>query len=97
MRPPEIIDAALPEGLLGFTDGVSRIWLDQQLTTVDRRVVLEHELVHYARGHRGHCIAVIEHGIDCEVATGSSTSTSSVTPPPGPPRTPPTSSLRSST
>lgn len=70
MRPPEIIDTALPDGLLGFTDGISRIWLDEQLTAVDRRVVLDHELIHYARGHKGHCIAVIEHAIDREVAAG---------------------------
>lgn len=70
MRSPEIIDEALPEGILGYTDGISRIWLDARLTAVDRRVVLDHELVHYARGHLGHCIAVIEHGIDREVATG---------------------------
>lgn len=70
MRPPEIIDAALPEGILGYTDGVSRIWLDRELTAVDRRVVLDHELVHYARGHRGHCLAVVERGIDREVACG---------------------------
>jgi|SRR5699024_1899367 len=70
MRPPKIIDAALPEGVLGYTDGVARIWLDNQLTAVDRRVVLDHELIHYCRGHRGHCIGVVEHGIDREVATG---------------------------
>lgn len=70
MRTPEIIDAALPEGLLGFTDGVSRIWLDRELTAVDRRVVLDHELIHYSRGHRGHCLAVVERGIDREVASG---------------------------
>lgn len=70
MREPEIIDTALPEGILGFTDGVSTIWLDEQLTAVDRRVVLDHELVHYARGHRGHCLAVVERGIDREVACG---------------------------
>lgn len=70
MRPPEIIDAELPEGLLGYTDGISRIWLDDQLTAVDRRVVLDHELIHYSRGHMGHCVAVIEHAIDREVATG---------------------------
>lgn len=70
MREPEIIEAALPDGLLGFTDGVARIWLDRELTAVDRRVVLDHELIHYARGHRGHCLTVIEHGIDREVACG---------------------------
>lgn len=70
MRPPEIIYDDLPEGVLGYTDGVSRIWLDRHLDKVDRRVVLDHELIHYARGDRGHCIAVIEHGIDREVATG---------------------------
>lgn len=70
MRPPKIIDAALPEGVLGYTDGIARIWLDEQLTAVDRRVVLDHEMVHYARGHHGHCIGVIEHGIDRQVATG---------------------------
>ena len=51
--PPKIIDAPLPEGVLGYTDGVARIWLDDQLTAVDRRVVLDHELIHYVRGHRG--------------------------------------------
>lgn len=70
MRPPEIIDAALPEGILGYTDGVSRIWLHRELTAIDRRVVLDHELIHYARGHRGHCLAVIERGIDRQVALG---------------------------
>lgn len=70
MRPPEIIDAALPEGILGYTDGIARIWLDRELTAVDRRVVLDHELVHYARGHQGHCIGVVERGIDRQVATG---------------------------
>ncbi|MGO2311655.1 MAG: ImmA/IrrE family metallo-endopeptidase [Brachybacterium tyrofermentans] len=70
MRPPEIIYAALPDGLLGFTDGISKIWLDHQLTAVERRVVLDHELIHYARGHLGHCVAVIEHSIDQQVAAG---------------------------
>lgn len=70
MRPPKIIYKALPDGLLGFTDGISRIWLDHELTKVEQRVVLDHELIHYSRGHRGHCIAVIEHGIDREVAAG---------------------------
>ena len=70
MRPPEIIEAALPEGIPGYTDGVSRIWLHHELTAVDRRVVLEHELVHYVRGHQGHCLAITEHGIDREVASG---------------------------
>ncbi|WP_122940943.1 hypothetical protein [Brachybacterium sp. EE-P12] len=37
---------------------------------MDRRVVLDHELIHYARGHRGHCIAITERGIDRQVATG---------------------------
>lgn len=70
MRSPEIIDAPLPEGVLGYTDGVARIWLDEQLTAVDRRVVLDHEMVHYARGHQGHCLGVVEDGIDRQVATG---------------------------
>lgn len=70
MRPPKIIDATLPEGVLGYTDGVSRIWLDEQLTAVDRRVVLDHEMVHYCRGHHGHCLGVVEDGIDRQVATG---------------------------
>lgn len=70
MRPPEIIDAPLPEGVLGYTDGVARIWLDRELTAVDRRVVLDHELIHYARGHQGHCIAITERSIDRQVATG---------------------------
>ena len=70
MLEPTIIDTDLPEGVLGYTDGVARIWLDRQLTAVDRRVVLDHEMVHYVRGDRGHCIAVVEHGIDREVACG---------------------------
>lgn len=70
MRSPEIIDAPLPEGVLGYTDGVARIWLDEQLTAIDRRVVLDHELIHYSRGHRGHCLGVVEDGIDRQVATG---------------------------
>lgn len=70
MLEPLIIDAELPEGILGLTDGRTTIWLDTQLTAVDRRVVLEHELVHYARGHEGHCLAVTEHGIDRQVACG---------------------------
>ncbi len=70
MRPPQIVDADLPAGILGYTDGTTTIWLDRYLTAVDRRVVLEHELIHYIRGHRGHCIAVIEREIDREVATG---------------------------
>ncbi len=70
MLEPRILDAPLPEGLLGYTDGTSTIWLDERLTAVDRRVVLEHELTHYARGHTGHCLAVVEHGIDREVACG---------------------------
>lgn len=70
MREPKIIEAALPDGLLGFTDGIARIWLDRELTAVDRRVVLDHELIHYSRGHRGHCVAVIERDIDRDVARG---------------------------
>lgn len=70
MRETEIIDTALPEGILGFADGVSTIWLDEQLTAVDRRVVLDHALVRYSRGNRGHCLAIVDHGIDREVACG---------------------------
>ncbi|WP_165831862.1 ImmA/IrrE family metallo-endopeptidase [Brachybacterium endophyticum] len=70
MLEPRILDAALPEGLLGYTDGATTIWLDEQLTAVDRRVVLDHELVHYVRGHEGHCLAVVENGIDRQVACG---------------------------
>lgn len=68
MPEPTIIDAALPEGILGYTDGRTTIWLDEQLTATDRRVVLAHELIHLERGDVGHCTAVIEHGIDREVA-----------------------------
>ena len=68
MHEPTIIDDALPEGILGMTDGRTTIWLDEQLTAVDRRVVLAHELLHYRRGDEGHCTAVVEHGIDREVA-----------------------------
>lgn len=70
MDEPTIIFQDLPDGLLGFTDGTSTIWIDKHLSQVDRRVVIEHELVHYVRGHRGHCLAVHENGIDRIVASG---------------------------
>lgn len=70
MLEPTIIDTDLPEGVLGYTDGIARIWLDRQLTAVDRRVVLDHEMVHYIRSDTGHCLAVYERGIDREVASG---------------------------
>ena len=68
MHEPTIIDDALPEGILGLTDGHTTIWLDERLTAVDRRIVLAHELLHYQRGDAGHCTAVVEHGIYREVA-----------------------------
>lgn len=40
MRPPQIVDADLPAGILGYTDGTTTIWLDRYLTAVDRRVVI---------------------------------------------------------
>lgn len=70
MLEPTIVQADLPPGVLGYTDGTSTIWIDKQLSQIDCRVVLEHELVHYVRGHRGHCLAVHEHGIDRVVASG---------------------------
>ena len=68
MSEPTIIDMPLPDGLLGATDGVSTIWLDDQLLAADRRVVLEHELIHLENGDRASCVTLIEHGIDREVA-----------------------------
>lgn len=69
MLDPIIIDTPdLPEGVLGCTDGRRTIWLDDRLLAADRRVVLAHELIHLERGHEGHCLAVVEHGIDREVA-----------------------------
>ncbi|UYG15806.1 hypothetical protein BRM3_09120 [Brachybacterium huguangmaarense] len=68
MSEPEIIDESLPKGVLGYTDGVSTIWLDDQMLEVDRAIVLEHELIHYHRGHTGHCLTVVEYGIDREIA-----------------------------
>lgn len=69
MPEPLIIDTPhMPEGVPGCTDGATTVWLDDQLTAVDRRVVLAHELIHYDRGHDGHCTAVVERGIDREVA-----------------------------
>lgn len=68
MPEPEIIDEPLPDGVLGYTDGTGRIWLDDQLLAVDRAIVLEHELIHYYRGHTGHCLTVTEYGIDREIA-----------------------------
>lgn len=68
MPEPEIIDEPLPEGVLGYTDGTGRIWLDDQLLSVDRAIVLEHELIHYYRGHTGRCLTVTEYGIDREIA-----------------------------
>lgn len=69
MPDPRIIGTPrLPEGVLGCTDGHSTIWLDDQLLDVDRSFVLEHELIHYHRGHTGHCLTVVEYGIDRELA-----------------------------
>lgn len=68
MPEPKIIDEPLPKGVLGYTDGVSTIWLDDQLLEVDRAIVLEHELIHFYRGHGAHCLTVTELGIDREVA-----------------------------
>lgn len=41
----------LDEGVVGLTDGVSRIWLDSRLNQVERRCVLTHEWRHYLLGH----------------------------------------------
>lgn len=35
------------------TDGTSRIWLDPDLTQVEKRCALTHELVHIKYGHQG--------------------------------------------
>ncbi|MGO2361180.1 MAG: hypothetical protein ACTH6N_08610 [Brachybacterium tyrofermentans] len=67
MMEPTIKAAPLPEHVLGYTDG-DTIYLDDQLLDVDREIVLRHELSHYYRGHDGHCLTVIEHGINRELA-----------------------------
>lgn len=40
----------MPAGLRGATDG-SRIWMRDDMTQVERRCVLAHELEHVRRGH----------------------------------------------
>ena len=69
MYKPRVFLAPLPEGVLGYTDGETSIWLDDQLLDVDRDIVLQHELIHFYRGHRGHCLTVTEYGIDREIAS----------------------------
>lgn len=64
---PKIIDARLPDGVLGATDGTT-IWLDTDLTRGERRCVLAHELAHVAAGDAGTCTSVIERRIDFAVA-----------------------------
>lgn len=41
----------LDDGVVGLTDGVNRIWLDDRLTQVERRCTLTHELVHVEQAH----------------------------------------------
>lgn len=43
----------LPHDVLGLTDGVRKIWLAKDLTQVERRCTLAHELIHIDRGDQG--------------------------------------------
>lgn len=55
-----VTTARLPTGMAGATDGTGRIWLDDRLTTTERRCVLTHELVHIEAGHHGHQAEAVE-------------------------------------
>ena len=52
----------LPPRRLGATDG-ERIWMADDLSQVERRCVLAHELEHVKRGHRGCQPDVIERAV----------------------------------
>lgn len=51
-----------------LTDGANRIWMDTDLTQVERRVALAHELIHIEYGHECSQDAVTEAWVDREVA-----------------------------
>ena len=50
----------LDDSVVGLTDGVSRIWLDDRLNQVERRCVLTHEWRHLVLGHNGRQPLAIE-------------------------------------
>lgn len=50
------------------TDGTSRIWLDPELTQIERRCALTHELIHIHYGHRGCQPRAIERRVCLEAA-----------------------------
>lgn len=58
-----MITRRLPDGYAGMTDGTGRIWLDDRLTTIERRCALTHELVHVEAGHAGHQGECTEHWV----------------------------------
>lgn len=57
----------LPPGLLSATDG-DRIWMRPDLSQVERRCALAHELEHVRRGHRGCQPAEVEARVDHHAA-----------------------------
>ena len=48
-----VVSTRLPDGYGGMTDGRT-IWLDDRLTTAERRSNLAHEILHCQAGHTGH-------------------------------------------
>jgi len=57
----------MPDYLLGATDG-DRIWMRSDLSQVQRRCVLSHELAHVRRGHRTCQPSAVEAAIEREAA-----------------------------
>jgi hypothetical protein len=50
------------------TDGTSRIWLDPELTRIERRCALTHELIHIQHQHHGCQLPAIERRVRWEAA-----------------------------
>lgn len=57
----------LPDYLRGLTDG-ERIWMRSDLTQVERRCVLAHELEHRERGHVGCQPGAVESAVQAAAA-----------------------------
>ncbi|WP_422934946.1 ImmA/IrrE family metallo-endopeptidase [Sinomonas sp. P47F7] len=57
-----------PDGLLGCTDGMSRIWLDKRLNSIEQRCTAMHELIHIENGHTGCQGARVERRVREEAA-----------------------------
>lgn len=58
---------ALPDGVLGATDG-HVIWLDRDQTQAERRCTLLHEITHIERGHAGCQDPRTEAAVEAETA-----------------------------